>query len=350
MFRCLRCGAPVSPGYSACQVCRLPLPPSIHRYAQYHKQTQQSVQKPLYSVTPLLEKRKKSDLKYTLNPGTLYIVNEAKPKTSFEMFCDMVFHNHYGLCISRMHPGDIKRKYKLLTTPTLWLTTKERCTLCINPVEIGRMCNIIENFYNSVSHGIVLIDGIEYIILHNNFQNVLKILQRIRDYAVASNGIIIIPLEISSLTPKEVTYLEREAEVFVPHSMKDSMIDEIFLIYNDGRLILHETRRLSPEMDDDIVSSMFTAIQEFISTTMGDGKDKLKKLEMGNKKIIIERGNYTFMAIVVEGDEPKGLRKKMRLSIEVIEDEYGEILREWDGNVSLLGDLRKFVKVLVFGG
>ncbi len=38
-----------------------------------------------------------------------------------------------------------------------------------------------------------------------------------------------------------------------------AVIDDVFLLYNDGILIKHETRRLKPDVDTDILSGMLTA-------------------------------------------------------------------------------------------
>jgi len=42
------------------------------------------------------------------------------------------------------------------------------------------------------------------------------------------------------------------------------MIEDVFLMYRDGRLIAHNTRRLRPDVDGDILSGMLTAVTAFV--------------------------------------------------------------------------------------
>jgi hypothetical protein len=43
-------------------------------------------------------------------------------------------------------------------------------------------------------------------------------------------------------------------------AVEQPVIDDIFLIYKDGRLISHNTRKLKPDSDDQVLVSMFTAV------------------------------------------------------------------------------------------
>ncbi|TLZ58816.1 MAG: hypothetical protein E6K16_08050, partial [Methanobacteriota archaeon] len=58
-----------------------------------------------------------------------------------------------------------------------------------------------------------------------------------------------------------------------------SLIDDVFLLYNDGLLIKHETRRLKPDVDSDILSGMLTAVQAFVKDSFrSDEGDELNEM------------------------------------------------------------------------
>ena len=50
---------------------------------------------------------------------------------------------------------------------------------------------------------------------------------------------------------------------------EDFAVEDVFLMYNDGRLIQHATRRIKADMDVDIVTSMLKAVQDFVRESLG---------------------------------------------------------------------------------
>ena len=98
-------------------------------------------------------------------------------------------------------------------------------------------------------------------------------------------------------------------------------------------LLLHNTRRLRPDRDSDIIAGMFEAVQNFIEDSFQDTGDwELNRLEFGGNKIVVERGEYVYMAVVYEGELSEEEIQDIRDVIERIEDKFGEQLKEWDGD------------------
>jgi len=122
-------------------------------------------------------------------------------------------------------------------------------------------------------------------------------------------------------------------------------VEDVFLIHLDGRLIHHATRRLATGVDTDILSSMLTAVTSFVKDALartGDGQ--LGSLEYGENKIILERGKWSYMAVVMTGhQEPPELREEMRQALRNVESEYGSALSAWDGNAATLSGVKKFL-------
>lgn len=111
-------------------------------------------------------------------------------------------------------------------------------------------------------------------------------------------------------------------------------VDEIFVIYEDGRLIAHQTRRLKPGMDDEILSSMLIAIQSFVRDSFKDESGThLQRLDFGEKKILVEKGEGIFIAVVLHGQRPGKVPQRMKQVIKDIEKEYGASLSGWDGDL-----------------
>ena len=126
-------------------------------------------------------------------------------------------------------------------------------------------------------------------------------------------------------------------------------IEEAFVIYNDGRLIKHISAHPTESADKEIIASMLTAVQDFVKDSLKkkDG-EFLGKLEFGKKtKILIERGNKTYLAIVLSGHDPESLRADLRKMVKQVEDKYSEPLEKWDGDISAFDGIDETVIALI---
>jgi len=126
------------------------------------------------------------------------------------------------------------------------------------------------------------------------------------------------------------------------------MIEDVFLMYRDGRLIAHNTRRLRPDVDGDILSGMLTAVTAFVKESFREeDTEELNELRYGKTKILIERGNYICLAVVVSGVASPKMREKMKESVQYIGQTYADVLENWDGSVSKLKDINQIVEKLI---
>jgi hypothetical protein len=113
-------------------------------------------------------------------------------------------------------------------------------------------------------------------------------------------------------------------------------VEEVFLIYNDGRLIHHASTKDS-YVDEQILSGMMVAIQSFVKDSFqGDeGEEEgLDSFEFSGRKIVMEKGNYIILSVALKGTEPPVLRERMRDIVRRVEGMYAGIVTEWDGDMS----------------
>jgi len=109
-------------------------------------------------------------------------------------------------------------------------------------------------------------------------------------------------------------------------------IDEAFLIYKSGSLISHCVIERRSDIDEDIFSNMLTAIQEFIKDSFREVEDApVKKIEFGKQKIMIERGELVYLAVVYNGFETRRNLQPIKDATEEIEKKYKKELESWDG-------------------
>ena len=78
------------------------------------------------------------------------------------------------------------------------------------------------------------------------------------------------------------------------------LVEDVFLIHSDGRLIAHYSRKFREEIDEDIFSGMLTVVQDFVKDSFKSrSRVGMKRLDFGDSKILIERSPHTFLATVV---------------------------------------------------
>lgn len=137
------------------------------------------------------------------------------------------------------------------------------------------------------------------------------------------------------------TYLARRSKV---------EIEEVFLVYRDGVLISHLSRTLMREKDEDVLSGMLTAVQEFVREAFQYGEHReLHKLDFGEYRILIERGKYVYLAVVYSGEESPAIRKKVKSVIDRVEDQFGAALEKWDGDMEEVVGARDLIRETLLG-
>ncbi len=112
------------------------------------------------------------------------------------------------------------------------------------------------------------------------------------------------------------------------------VVDEVFFIYEDGNLIAHQTRRLKPGMDDQILGGMLVAIQNFVRDSFKDeASTGLNRMDFGEKKVLVEKGDHIYLAVVLHGTREGKVPQRMKDTIFQAEADFRDVLNDWDGDL-----------------
>ncbi len=126
------------------------------------------------------------------------------------------------------------------------------------------------------------------------------------------------------------------------------LVEDVFLIHADGRLIAHSSRKFREEIDEDIFSGMLTVVQDFVKDSFKSRtRVGMKRLDFGDSKILIERSPHAFLATVLVGQEPKLLPLYMLQVLKEVEDRYGTVLEKWTGLLHQLEGIEEMIKKLL---
>ncbi len=100
-------------------------------------------------------------------------------------------------------------------------------------------------------------------------------------------------------------------------------------------------------MDDQILSGMFVAVQDFIKDSFKDETSfRLRKLDFGERSVLIEKGEHLFLAVVLHGKASKKVARRMKSVLDDIEDAFSEHLADWDGDLDKVRGVNDRVKML----
>ena len=126
------------------------------------------------------------------------------------------------------------------------------------------------------------------------------------------------------------------------------LVEDVFLIHSDGRLICHHSRKFREEIDEDIFSGMLTVVRDFVKDSFKRARKGLDRLGFGEEKVLIERSEHTYLATVLVGQEPKLLPLYMAQILDEVESKYGTVLEKWTGLLHQLEGIDDIIQKLLY--
>lgn len=138
---------------------------------------------------------------------------------------------------------------------------------------------------------------------------------------------------LRGVSPAELAL--REA---IPFSLR-----EIFLIQRGSGLLMAHIHVGGQEVtDSDLVSSMLTAIRDFVhdSFAHGDEEKELDEVQYGDMRIVVQSGRAAYIAVVYSGVEPTGFRAQLRAYISELHVKHEAALKQYTGDPTTLPNLK----------
>jgi len=164
--------------------------------------------------------------RYTLRRGRAHIIEEHQGSLSYEIMSDLVSGRGSGpgmsgLIVSRQHPNLLRSKYGFEGVSMIWLATQAGDST-LDPTSLGILARSVEDFLSKNPGGVVLVDGIEYLMTNNDFRKVARTLEQISDSVMDSRGILLMAVDPRAFDPRELAILERDLEVIHPRGAPGS--------------------------------------------------------------------------------------------------------------------------------
>jgi DNA-binding MarR family transcriptional regulator len=164
-------------------------------------------------------KQKEDELKYQLlkfkiQDGNVYLVKEQSPKLSQTVLQDLIKVGYKGSIVSRTpeknYQVTMNEKFDFFR-----LSSKNK---------FGKLLGEMEK---APPKSVYLFDRLEYIFLTEGFEKAVKIIYQLSEIAYFSNLVILLSIDDSSLSEREIAVLEKETSSIEPRRM--ARVSEEFL-------------------------------------------------------------------------------------------------------------------------
>jgi uncharacterized protein DUF835 len=290
-------------------------------------------------LTPQKEEPLSLPRRFPLKSGRAYVVRERRPKIVFLALGEAVRSGSPGLILTRRSPIEVREDYDLPSTPIVWLTS----TLGQNhvpPTDLEALERLVREFISGRPLGIVAIEGIEYLTTYNSPGRVVRTVHSLRDIATAGGGTLLLSTDLGTMDESVAQVLEREFEPLELPPTVGYSVEDVFVIEGNGLLLAHASRDEASQIDSDVMAGMLTAIMNFARTSFASGSDELRRLELGEKTVAIERSPRFILAVAATGEQPKENREEMRAFLDRAERRYGPLIAKWSGDTAAFPGLR----------
>ena len=231
---------------------------------------------------------KKKLMKFKMDAGNIYLVKETVPILSLKALEDLINVGFHPLIVSRNRIKDFstleKGKYQYR-----WLSEKGDNT------SLAPSFRDIEDLLGSLTrNSAILVDRLDYLGSKNDFKDLLNFVYHLREIAYLHDHIIILSLDPTTFSEKEIKQVEKETLVVEPMQRK-RLPEDMWEILT----IIHEENLLG-------IKPSYTDIAKQIGITMPTVRKRVRRLvgkgflqdsSKGRSKVVelTERGRNLFI-------------------------------------------------------
>ncbi len=289
--------------------------------------------------------------------GSTYLLETEDEASSFEVFRSLI-EDRPGLCITKKTPADIKEKHGLDGVQFGHLSTSKDPTT-IGPKELNLLALTIKKFVSEDS-GVVLFEGIDYLITENDISSVVRFINSIQDRISAGSSMMLIVLNTAELDEKDLRLLKNRLDLEVKSLEKG--VDEKRKTSEQGEHLVSQVRSMMEFLreqedyidreEDKIDKRSPSGVSDFME--LESLKDEIKALREQNRTLKNELENIkterqkegkdeVFEEEIVDEvvakveEEKKDIKEQM----EKIEEEKEEKQEEDDRTIAMIETLRK---------
>jgi Protein of unknown function (DUF835) len=145
--------------------------------------------------------------------GTCYLLEEPKPVLALRLLELAVSEGGACLCITRQIPDRVRLEYRIGGSSCVWLSEIPGEGHHSGKALAG-LAKRIEDFLTAHGgRGLVLLDGLEYLVENNGFEAVLAFVEHLNEFVMARRAVLLVPVSPKAIGARELAMLERDLKV-----------------------------------------------------------------------------------------------------------------------------------------
>lgn len=180
---------------------------------QLHKkmnELMERVEQSKRTVTPESEPQEES----SEDSGSIFLFPIEDMDKARDLFARKIEMGVPTLAVTRTSPKNLQKSLGH-NVETVWLTTnKVEELFCIEPTDVVTLSVVISEFFKRAPNGVILFEGVEYLLSNVEFSRVLKLIQILSDRVSMAEGVIYLILDTEALGKKQMKQIERECQPF----------------------------------------------------------------------------------------------------------------------------------------
>ncbi len=145
-------------------------------------------------------------------PGHSYLVKGRQMAKGFQHFADLVNRGFEGLHITRQHPNHIEKTRFKRKPRIIWLSTTLGKNY-VDPHNLGSLTSMIHEFVESNEKTVIFVDGLEYLMINNDFSRIIKFIEYVNETVMQNNSVFFLAIDERVFEEKELAILERNLEI-----------------------------------------------------------------------------------------------------------------------------------------
>ncbi len=124
------------------------------------------------------------------------------------------------------------------------------------------------------------------------------------------------------------------------------VIERVYLTYDGGTPMVHLSRSQTSGKDPDLIASMFTAIETFMDESFHEmGIGFVRSIELDDRhQVAFGRGRWLLLFVMYCGRESNQLERHVIHQVHELEERFGNLLKDWDGNMEEAAVLRRYLE------
>lgn len=293
----------------------------------------------MFVVVPRKEERLALPRKFPIQPGRAYVVHEATPGLHLQALAESVRCGATGLVVSRRNPASVREDFDLPETAVLWVTETVGQNR-VSPRSPAMLERLLDEFLRASPKAVVALDGIELFARESGSDRSVRLLEYVRDAVTGPGGTLLASTDPASAVVDLAHLIEREFEPLPVPPEEAGGAEDVFVIDSHTGILLARTSRASTmAVDADVMAGMLTAIIDFAKVSFAQGLDQLRRLELGEKSVVLEQSPRIIIAVVFAGKEPQEIHAELQAFLVRAEARYGTVLEGWNGDTRHLRGL-----------